>query len=235
MSAQPSGTAGATDYRRSLYAWERHTDFAALDDTYQAALVAAEAVIVRLRRQHLRALARNDDLSAEAQRRAVRALARRMEAAARRAARQAVLEARRQRVQASVPKLTPEDRRRVRAAAAAAVAASIAAFRRAIRRRASRRELEQVGLKDAARRVAAPALHVGRVRTLRETRPARLYASELLDDRTCSRCEAIDGREYDSMTEALRDYPAGGFARCFGGHRCRGTLVAEYAVARRAA
>lgn len=45
----------------------------------------------------------------------------------------------------------------------------------------------------------------------------------------CHACEAVDGREYDSLAEGREDYPLGGFARCDGGPRCRGTLIFEYA------
>lgn len=44
----------------------------------------------------------------------------------------------------------------------------------------------------------------------------------------CHACEAVDGREYDSLAEGREDYPLGGFARCDGGPRCRGTLIFEY-------
>jgi hypothetical protein len=52
-----------------------------------------------------------------------------------------------------------------------------------------------------------------------------IYASELLDAATCDACAGVDGREYESMEEALRDYPSGGYVDCAGGPRCRGTLV----------
>ena len=44
----------------------------------------------------------------------------------------------------------------------------------------------------------------------------------------CHACEAVDGREYESLEAAREDYPLGGFARCDGGPRCRGTLIFEY-------
>jgi hypothetical protein len=52
-----------------------------------------------------------------------------------------------------------------------------------------------------------------------------IYSSELLDRATWKRCKEVDGTEYGSMTEAIEDYPSGGYYRCFGGSRCRGTLV----------
>jgi hypothetical protein len=54
---------------------------------------------------------------------------------------------------------------------------------------------------------------------------AWFYASELLDRNTCTPCAAVDGREYDSWTDALVDYPTGQYRLCEGGTRCRGTVV----------
>ena len=44
----------------------------------------------------------------------------------------------------------------------------------------------------------------------------------------CHACEAVDGREYESLEAAREDYPLGGFKDCRGQARCRGTLVFEY-------
>jgi hypothetical protein len=57
---------------------------------------------------------------------------------------------------------------------------------------------------------------------------AKIYASELLDENTCTECAGVDHREYGSVDAASSDYPAGGYHRCLGGPRCRGTLVAVY-------
>lgn len=54
------------------------------------------------------------------------------------------------------------------------------------------------------------------------------YASEILDANTCPECAKVDNKTYASMSEALQDYPAGGYAFCIAGSRCRGTLVAVY-------
>lgn len=62
-------------------------------------------------------------------------------------------------------------------------------------------------------------------------RPSRIYASEILDDRTCAECIGIDGTEYETVQAAEADYPGGGFKDCMGGGRCRGTLVAVYGEA----
>lgn len=59
--------------------------------------------------------------------------------------------------------------------------------------------------------------------------PSSIYASELLDGRTCGPCLQVDGREYDTLADAYEDYPRGGvYVNCAGGDRCRGTLVATY-------
>lgn len=88
-------------------------------------------------------------------------------------------------------------------------------------------EASTAGPDDVARQAANVAHGIGR----REAQtslpePAELYASELLDRNTCGPCGELDGREYDTMAEALEDYPgAGGYVGCEGGSRCRGTLV----------
>lgn len=59
----------------------------------------------------------------------------------------------------------------------------------------------------------------------------QVYASELMDRNTCFQCSYVDGRTYQSMADALVDYPgAGGFTACAGGARCRGTLVVVWAT-----
>lgn len=68
----------------------------------------------------------------------------------------------------------------------------------------------------------------GRVDQMKETTPKEIYASELLDGNTCAACEDIDGKEYDSLEDALGDYPAGGYTDCEGGDQCRGTLVVVF-------
>lgn len=55
-----------------------------------------------------------------------------------------------------------------------------------------------------------------------------LYASELLDENTCSECADIDGKDIADFTEAARLYPSGGYRDCLGGPRCRGTIVAVF-------
>jgi hypothetical protein len=57
---------------------------------------------------------------------------------------------------------------------------------------------------------------------------ATYYSSELLDGNTCRNCKDVDGDPYDTLADAIEDYPSGGYSRCLGGSRCRGTVVAVY-------
>lgn len=68
----------------------------------------------------------------------------------------------------------------------------------------------------------------GRRAYFRAAGPTTIYASELLDGNTCTRCNAIDGEEWSTLASAEESYPIGGYVDCEGGLRCRGTLVAEY-------
>ena len=52
----------------------------------------------------------------------------------------------------------------------------------------------------------------------------RYAVSEVNDRNRCGPCARADGRIYDSLADALRDYPAGKYRRCLGGDRCRGFL-----------
>jgi hypothetical protein len=71
------------------------------------------------------------------------------------------------------------------------------------------------------------AQNTGRKAVFNE-KPATIYASELLDQNTCERCSAIDGKKFEDMLGAEQEYPTGGHKDCLGGPRCRGTLVAVY-------
>jgi hypothetical protein len=41
----------------------------------------------------------------------------------------------------------------------------------------------------------------------------------------CKPCRDVDGTRYTDLAEARKAYPTGGYTRCLGGPRCRGTLV----------
>jgi hypothetical protein len=72
------------------------------------------------------------------------------------------------------------------------------------------------------------AMNTGRKEVFDAGDPNSLYASELLDSNTCESCVEIDGTEYPDLDAAEADYPTGGYMDCYGGPRCRGTLVGVY-------
>jgi hypothetical protein len=94
--------------------------------------------------------------------------------------------------------------------------------------RADLEALSTAATDDLARAGTSRAQHAGRTATMREQEQdvTGWYASELLDSSTCGPCSLIDGREFDSLDDALVEYPTGGYRACEGGPRCRGTLVA---------
>lgn len=85
---------------------------------------------------------------------------------------------------------------------------------------------------DEARQAATRSANHGRlVGALGAPEPEEIYASELMDGRTCGPCQSVDGRLYESLAAALVDYPSGGsYVSCAGGDRCRGTLVFVWAT-----
>jgi hypothetical protein len=72
------------------------------------------------------------------------------------------------------------------------------------------------------------AQNAGRFAVMDQGPAGRLYASELNDTATCEFCAEVDGTEYTSMADMLRDYGAGHYVGCQGGNRCRGTAVKVY-------
>ena len=107
-------------------------------------------------------------------------------------------------------------------------------FRRIIAIAAELEAVPMAGAVDEARQGVHQVVGAGRQDAAAAAGPARIWSSELLDGSTCLPCSAVDGREYESLEAAREDYPLGGFARCDGGPRCRGTLVIEYAPGARA-
>jgi hypothetical protein len=83
-------------------------------------------------------------------------------------------------------------------------------------------------LRDRLGGALTAAVNTGRRAVMAEGPAARYYASEILDNNTCSPCAGVDGRQYNTLSESEQDYPGGGFVDCSGGDRCRGTLVAVY-------
>jgi hypothetical protein len=80
---------------------------------------------------------------------------------------------------------------------------------------------------DSARQATHIANGEGRLAAVTELpEPEEVYASELLDSRTCSPCERMDGTVFASVAAAELSYPGSGpYRYCDGGPRCRGTLV----------
>lgn len=73
------------------------------------------------------------------------------------------------------------------------------------------------------------AQNVGRIETLRAAPQAEYYSSETLDGNTCSECRWINGKHLGStLDEVSVEYPTGGYVRCEGRTRCRGTVVAVW-------
>ncbi len=50
-------------------------------------------------------------------------------------------------------------------------------------------------------------------------------ADETLDANTCGPCRDVEGRLFETIAEARKAYPSGGFRSCDGRDRCRGTVV----------
>ncbi|MDX2513848.1 phage portal protein [Streptomyces stelliscabiei] len=89
------------------------------------------------------------------------------------------------------------------------------------------------GLKNWFRRdQLGGALHraqnAGRVATLQAAPTARYFASEKNDSRRCDPCKDIDGTEFDDLDAVRAAYGTGGYLRCEGGVRCRGTVTAVW-------
>lgn len=87
------------------------------------------------------------------------------------------------------------------------------------------------GLKNWFRRdQLGGALHraqnAGRVATLAAAPKARYFATERNDSNRCDPCKDIDGTEFDDLDAVRAAYGSGGYLRCEGGVRCRGTVTA---------
>lgn len=53
-------------------------------------------------------------------------------------------------------------------------------------------------------------------------------ADEVRDTNTCAECKDIDGTVYTDLATAQADYPFGGYVRCAGRSRCRGTITPSW-------
>lgn len=78
---------------------------------------------------------------------------------------------------------------------------------------------EQIGATMTA------AQNEGRFAVLTVAPPAEYTATEILDKNSCKPCRDIDGTRYTTLPDAREAYPTGGYTKCLGGARCRGTLI----------
>ncbi|ALY09657.1 capsid maturation protease [Arthrobacter phage Grekaycon] len=88
--------------------------------------------------------------------------------------------------------------------------------------------IDPAGALDNASQAVHAARGAGRYDQAAEFEPEEIWASELMDGRTCRPCELVDGKEYATLAQARVEYEAGGYGACKGGARCRGTLVMIY-------
>lgn len=72
------------------------------------------------------------------------------------------------------------------------------------------------------------AQNAGRFETLAVAPEAMYFASEQLDQATCTPCRRVDGKRYETLDESKEDYPTSGYRKCEGLERCRGTVVAVW-------
>jgi hypothetical protein len=85
--------------------------------------------------------------------------------------------------------------------------------------------LSTASTREAVSAAMSAAQNAGRMAVL-SVAPAGTYiATEALDKNSCAACRTIDGTEFSSLAAAREAYPAGGYAQCAGGARCRGTLI----------
>lgn len=86
--------------------------------------------------------------------------------------------------------------------------------------------LKDAVAKDQIGSAMSAAQQAGRYAVLSVAPRATYAASEVLDDRTCSECSAVDGKTFSSLEDAEASYPGGAYEDCLGGGRCRGTYYA---------
>jgi hypothetical protein len=85
--------------------------------------------------------------------------------------------------------------------------------------------LSGAAVQEAVGGAMSAAQNEGRMTVLAVAPPATYVSTEALDRNSCAPCRKIDGTKYDTLTAARKAYPTGGYTRCLGGSRCRGTLV----------
>jgi hypothetical protein len=85
-------------------------------------------------------------------------------------------------------------------------------------------------LRDQLGGALSAAQSVGRISALRVLPTGHYYASEIGDSNACSPCQSIDGAEFDDLSAAESAYGSGKYAGCLAGARCRGQLVTVWDV-----
>jgi len=92
-------------------------------------------------------------------------------------------------------------------------------------------DLSDAPVREAIGGAMSAAQNEGRMAVLQAAPTARYIASEILDKNGCPDCRKVDGTVYESLPDARKAYPSGGYVDCEGGSRCRGTLVAVWDAA----
>lgn len=91
------------------------------------------------------------------------------------------------------------------------------------------RELSDANPRITVGGAVTAAQNEGRRTVLEAAPPAQFYeSSEILDRNVCGPCRQEDGTRFETLADALEQYPSGGFRDCLGGPRCRGTIVAVW-------
>lgn len=90
-------------------------------------------------------------------------------------------------------------------------------------------------LRDQLGGALSAAQAIGRFKVLEVAPEGEYYASEINDTRSCQACKSIDGRKFDDLDEARAAYGGGKYVGCSGGARCRGTCIATWGTAAKAA
>ena len=89
---------------------------------------------------------------------------------------------------------------------------------------------DRPGMRGLAGSAMTAAQNAGRLAVFEAAPDASLYvASEIMDRRTCQPCKTVDGREFDTLQDAIEYYPVMGYRDCTGaahGNACRGFLIA---------
>jgi len=94
-------------------------------------------------------------------------------------------------------------------------------------------DLSDVSLRDQLAAALHAAQNAGRVGVLKAApasagKTVAYTATEFLDHNTCQPCMDIDGHVFGDLAEAEAAYVNGGYVKCLGGLRCRGTVLADW-------